>query len=922
MGQRTIDELLDPPDRPGRQRKGRVFLLDGTALAYRGHFALIRSPLTTSKGENISALFVFANTLFRILEQEHPDYLAVAFDPKGPTFRHERFPDYKATRDKTPDELVAMFPALRSFVEAFNAPLIEVPGFEADDVIATVALDAAKQGHEVFIVTGDKDFLQIVSPKIKLYNVLKQNTDVEIQGEDAAFLKFGVTPDKVIDVLALMGDSSDNVPGVPGVGPKTATELIQKFGSVEKLYERLEEVDKKGLHDKLLAGRDSAFLSKELVTFAFDAPSKFDADRFAYRGPDPNRLMALLREYEMSSLAKRISVDPVHDEHRYQVVNDEESLGRFTQELAAAREFVFDTETTGLDALRVDLVGLSISFKDREAWYLPTNLSPQITAGDAKWRDRDRFLALLGPKLADPTIKKRGQNSKYDCLVLRKYGIRVHGLDFDTMVASYCVSPGEMQHNLDHLALKYLNFRKTPTSALIGTGKEQVTMDRVAIEKVADYACEDVDMTRRLVPLLEKEMEQAGVRRLFDEIEIPLVKVLEDVEAVGVRLDVPLLNALSKEFEARIETLTTRIHDQAGESFNINSPKQLGNILFEKLRVHEQLGMKPPRKTQTGWSTDAAVLESIAKHPIAEQILAFRQLVKLKGTYIDALPQLVNPDTGRVHTSYNQAVAATGRLSSSDPNLQNIPIRSEEGQKIRRAFIPGDENSVLLSADYSQIELRILAHLTGDANLKKAFDAGQDIHRWTAGLIFGVAPEAVTGEMRSRAKAINFGVIYGMGAQRLASETKMTVKEAQGFIEAYFETFSGVKRFIDTTLENAKRDGYVTTLLGRRRYLSELESPHPRVAAQAKNVAINTPIQGTAADLIKIAMIRIHRLLDEGKFAARMILQVHDELVFDVPERELERVKPLVKHTMENAIESSVPLLVEMGVGKNWLEAH
>ncbi len=924
--QQTFDDIVDPakvvePSRPGRGRKGRVFLLDGTALAYRAHFALIRQPLTTSKGQNISALFVFANTLFRILEKEHPEYLAVAFDPKGPTFRHEQYEPYKATRDKTPDELIAMFPALRDLVVGFNAPILEIPGYEADDVIATVAQDAARQGHDVFIVTGDKDFLQIVSPHIKLYNILKPNVDVEIQGEEAAREKFGVTPDHVIDVLALMGDSSDNVPGVEGIGPKTAMELIQRFGSVEALYENLAGVERAAVRAKLEKGKDSAFLSKKLVTFALDAPAKFDADLFTYRGPDATKLLPLFKDHELNSLAKRISVDQAHDDHRYVIVCDEETLAEFTKELDAATEFVFDTETMGLNALEVGVVGISISFKDREAYYLPCNLrDPPLSNGHDP--ARDRFLALLKPKLADPKIKKRGQNSKYDCLVLRKYGIEVNGLDFDTMVASYCVSPGEMQHNLDYLSLKYLNFRKIPTTDLIGTGRDQKTMDQVPIDVVGNYACEDVDCTRRLVPLLDKEMEAAGVKHLFETVEMPLVKVLEEIEAAGVRVDVDVLKKLSKEFEGRIETLTTQIYELAGESFNINSPKQLGQILFEKLEVHKQVGLKKVRRTQTGWSTDASVLESLAQHPIAARILAYRSLVKLKGTYVDSLPELVDPFTGRIHTSFNQAVAATGRLSSSDPNLQNIPIRTEEGQKIRTAFVAKDADSVLLSADYSQVELRILAHLSKDENLRAAFSAGKDIHRWTAGLIFKIPADEVSSELRSRAKAINFGVIYGMGAQRLGAETGMSQKEAQGFIDAYFETFSGVKRYIDETLVNARRDGYVTTLLGRRRYITELDSEHPRVAAQARNVAINTPIQGTAADLIKVAMIKIHERLREKRLATQMILQVHDELVFDVPKNELPIVEPLVKDTMEHAIESDVPLLVELGVGKNWLEAH
>lgn len=924
--QRTISELpptvkSDADDRPGRGRKGRVFLLDGTALAYRSHFALLRQPLLTSKGQNISALFVFANTLFRLIEQEHPEFLAVAFDPKGDTFRHEQYKEYKATRDKTPEELIAMFPALRRLVEGFNAPILEIPGFEADDVIATVALEAEKQGHEVMIVTGDKDFLQIVSPRIKLYNVLKQGVDVEIQGEDAAAAKFGVTPDKVIDVLALMGDSSDNVPGVPGVGPKTATELIQKFGSVEAVYERLAEVDKKGLREKLESGRDSAMLSKKLVTFAIDAPTHFEGDSFRYRGPDAEKLLPLFKEFEMSSLVKRISVDQQHDDHVYEIVRTQEQFARFEREFAAATTFVFDTETTGLDPLRARIVGAAIAFEPRKAWYLPFNCDPPMF-GQSREDDHARLIALLKPKLEDPRVGKRGQNAKYDALVMRKYGIELRGLDFDTMVASYCVSPGDMQHNLDALALKYLSFRKIPTSDLIGTGKNQITMEQVPIERVGHYSCEDVDVTARLIPLLEKEMADAKVETLFTTVEMPLVKVLTDIEAAGVRVDVELLAHLSKDFEKRIDQLTNEIYSLAGEAFNINSPKQLGQILFEKLEVHKQLGTKKPRATQTGYSTDAATLESIKAHPIADKILAYRSLTKLKGTYVDALPELVNPDTGRIHTSFNQAVAATGRLSSSDPNLQNIPIRSEEGAKIRKAFVPGTSDSVLLSADYSQVELRIMAHLSGDTNLKRAFAEGQDVHRWTAGLIFNVKPEEVPPELRSRAKAINFGVIYGMGAQRLASETGMTQKEAQSFIEAYFQTFSGVKHFIDATLERARADGYVSTMLGRRRYISELDSDQPRIAAQAKNVAINTPIQGTAADLIKVAMVRIAAEFENRRLRSRMILQVHDELVFDVFQDELDTVKPLVKHTMETALELDVPLLVECGVGKNWLEAH
>lgn len=910
----------EEPKRPGRSRKGRVFLIDGTALAYRSHFALIRNPLLTSKGQNISALFVFANTLFRLLEKEHPEFLAVAFDPKGKTFRHERYAEYKATRDKTPDELVEMLPTLRELVEGFNTPIVEVSGYEADDVIATLAVEAADAGHEVFIVTGDKDFLQIVSPRIKLYNLQRPDREVLIQGAEAAEEKFGVPPERVIDVMALMGDSSDNVPGVAGVGPKTATELIHTFGSVESLYERLDQVARPAVRKKLEADREMAFLSKELVTFDLKAPVSFDEESFRYDGPDPERLGPLFQSFEMDSLLRRISVDQGHDEHTYHVVRDRKAFDRVRELLAGARSFTFDTETTSLQPLRARLVGVALAFQEREAWYLPVNLDPPLF--DDGISDLDHVLELIRPSFADAKIAKQAQNAKYDLLVLEQHGVPVEGVTFDTMIASYCVSPGEMLHNLDHLALKFLNFQKVPTSELIGSGKKQTTMDLVNVDKVGRYACEDVDITARLVPLLQKEMEAAAVEELFHEIEIPLMRILADMERSGVALDVDLLARLSGEFQQRIARLAGEIHELAGEEFNINSPRQLGTILFEKLEIQKQYGKKKPRRTKTGYSTDAAVLETLKGHPLPAKVLEYRALVKLKGTYIDALPDLVDPDSGRIHTSYNQAVAATGRLSSSDPNLQNIPIRTEEGQKIRRAFIPGRPDQVLLAADYSQVELRILAHLSEDENLVRAFQEGGDIHRWTAGLIFGMEPDEVPPELRARAKTINFGVIYGMGSQRLAAQTGMSVKEAGEFIEAYFRTFSGVKEFIDRTLENAREQGYVTTLLGRRRYIGELDSAHPRVAAAARNVAVNTPIQGSAADLIKLAMIRLHRKLGEQRRESRMIMQVHDELVLEVPETELEEVMPLVVATMEGALEISVPLVVDVGTGKNWLEAH
>jgi DNA polymerase-1 len=914
------DKRTDPrAARPGRARKGRVFLIDGTALAYRSHFALISSPLLTSKGQNVSGLFLFAQTLFRLIEKEHPDFIACGFDLPGKTFRHERYAEYKATRDKTPDELIALFPAIKQLVQAFQIPVLELPGYEADDVIATVARQAEAAGHEVFIVTGDKDFLQIVSERVQLYNILRPDKDVEIQGPDAARAKFGVGPEHVIDVLALMGDASDNVPGVSGIGPKTATELITRFGSVKRLYEQLDQVERAAVRAKLEKDRELAFLSLELVTFDLAAPVRFDEERFKASRPDPAALAPLFRSYEMDSLMKRVSVDQAHDEHTYHVIRDTAAYATFLERLRGATEFALDTETTGLDPLRARLVGISVSFTPREAWYLPVNLDPPLFSPE---RDIDRIARDLAPILADPNRKKRGQNAKYDLLVLRRHGMPVLGIDFDTMLASYCVSPGELQHNLDHLALKYLNFQKVKTSELIGTGAKQITMDQVDVDKVGNYACEDVDVVNRLLPILGEELRNGQLEPLFRDIEMPLLSVLADVEEHGVALDLPLLRHLSDDFDQRLKALTEEIHAIAQEPFNINSPIQLGKILFEKLEVQKAPGVKKPKRTKTGWSTDAAVLEGLKVHPLPAKILEYRALQKLKSTYIDALPALVHPETGRVHTSFNQAVAATGRLSSSDPNLQNIPIRSEEGQKIRRAFVPGIDDGVLLSADYSQVELRLLAHLSKDENLVRAFREGADVHRWTAGLIFGMKPQDVPPELRARAKTINFGVIYGMGAQRLATETDMSVAEAAKFIEAYFTTFSGVKAYLDGTLESARKLGYVTTLLGRRRYIAELDSEHPRVAAAARNVAINTPIQGTAADLIKIAMIRIHRELAASRTSARMILQVHDELVFELKASDVEPVTKLVRQTMEHALTLDVPLVVDIGVGKNWLEAH
>lgn len=903
-----------PPSPADDLGPGRLFLLDGNALAYRGHFALIRQPLTTSSGQNVSALYVFANTLMRILEVEKPDYIAVAFDPKGPTFRHERFHEYKATRDKTPSELIAMMPLIRELVEGFGAPILCVPGFEADDIIGTVACQAAAAGHEVFIVTGDKDFLQIVSPKIKLYNVLRQNSDVEIQGVEAAAAKFGVPPERVVDVLALMGDSSDNVPGVAGVGPKSATDLVQRLGSVEEIYERLDEVGKPALRAKLEASRDAAFLSKELVTLDLNAPATFDASSFRCTPPDTERLIPLLREYEMASLVKRLAATPKNDRRKYQTVDTADLFDDLIAAMEAADAFSFDVQHDGRSPREGHLLGISIALQPNEASWVPL--------ARAARRDNADRLARLKPLLEDPEKAKYVHDAKDQALWLGAAGIALRGVRFDTMLGSYCASPSEFQHDLSAIALRCLSVSRTPDSQVFGSGKSRVALDQAEPGAARDYACEAADLVARLTPVLQEELRTLSVESLFLEVELPLARVLQVMEETGVKVDVEFLAAMSRELDGRIDALTVQIHEQAGTAFNINSPKQLGPVLFEKLEIHKQLGhKKAPKRTKTGYSTDASVLLTMVEHPIVAAVLEFRGLTKLKGTYVDALPLLADKH-GRVHTHFNQAVAATGRLSSSDPNLQNIPNRTEEGRRIRRAFVAGEPGWSLLAADYSQVELRIMAHLSADPNMRRAFSEGQDIHRWTAGLIFGMTPEEVTPELRFRAKAINFGVIYGMGPQRLAQETGMTVKEATTFIDAYFRTFAGVKAWLDRTLELATEQGFVTTLLGRRRQLQDLESSHPRIAAQARNMAVNTPIQGTAADLIKVAMIRIDERLRADSLQSRMLLQVHDELLFECPADEIAPLTKMVRETMASALTLDVPLVIDVGVGDNWLEAH
>jgi DNA polymerase-1 len=906
-----------------------LFLIDGSALAYRSHFAFLRNPLLTRTGENVSAIFGFTHALLRIHEREKPSHWAVVSDTKEPTFRHARYPEYKATREKMPDELVAQLPGIRQILAAMNIPLIEKPGFEADDIIATLAREGAAAGFDVRIVSGDKDFCQLVTPRIKLYTPAKGDGAPEIVGPEEVPARMNVRADQIVDLLSLMGDASDNVPGVPKVGEKTAAGLLAKFGSLDQLYAKLDEVDKPALRKTLAENKESALLSRELVSLDADVELPFKLADLARKPADPVATRRLFQNYEFRSLLDRVpdagAAAPATTERVYRIVRGGDELRKLVKTLRAAGLFVVDTETTGLDPLSADLVGISLSCRAGDAAYVPFRQPGDglfAASSGTSGIEKDPALEELRALLADPKVAKAGQNAKYDLHVLERHGLPVSGVTFDTMLAHYCVDPAAASHGLDALSLQFFSHVKIKTTELIGTGKKQVTMDQVAVEKVGEYACEDADFTYRLIAPLQQQLKDAKVEALFQKLELPLMFVLKKMEAAGVALDGKALDEMSVKFAARAAELEKQIHALAGEPFNVKSTQQLATILYEKLKVPEQLGIKKVPRTETGFSTNAEFLEQMESHPLVAAVLEYRQVEKLRSTYLETLPKLVNPRTGRLHTSFNQSVAATGRLSSQDPNLQNIPIRTELGREIRRAFKSRFEGGTIVSADYSQVELRLLAHLAKDEQLTAAFARNEDVHRRTASLVFKLPIEQVDPEMRTRAKAINFGIIYGMGAQRLARETGLKFGEAQEFIERYFQVFAGVKRFIDATLEQTRKDGYTTTLLGRRRAIPEINSEDPRIQANARNVAVNTPIQGTAADLIKLAMLAVDREVDAAKLESRMVLQVHDELVFDVAPGESKQVHEIARRCMETALDLSVPLKVDIGEGPTWLEAH
>ncbi len=903
----------------------RLFLFDGTAVAYRSHFAMMRSGLSAPDGRPTGATYGFTMALRRILREEKPDLVAVALDAKGPTFRHERYAEYKATRERAPEEMIEQLPDIRAIIEAHGIRIFEIPGFEADDVIGTLAMRAHAAGHEVRIVTGDKDLMQLVSDDVRLHNIFKSGIDLIIEGPEEVAEKFGTTPDHVIDVLALMGDASDNIPGVKGIGEKGAKKLIEEFGSVSALLERIDEVKGK-VREKIETDRENLEMSLELVTIDTDVPLDPGFESITAATPDVARLRTIFQNLDFRSLADEVAGDVEADgagEREDVFVDDEPKLRAMIDELTAAGTFAWDTETTGLKALEVDLVGMSFCAQAGRAFYVPFNLEPPVVAGGAP-----ALLDAVRPLMTDPDLFRIGQNEKYDALVMGAQGIDIPPPGFDTMVASFTLHGSTRRHNLDHLALVEFGLVKIPTSHLIGTGKNQITMAQVPIEVVAEYACEDADVTFRLYERFAPELEETDNQALFHDLEMPLVRVLTNMERRGIRLDVEAVNAFGKELTRDVDTAEMDVRRLAGEpGLKVNSPKVIGTILFEKLRIQDEAGVKRVKKTKTGYATDHATLaENYGDVEIVQRLLEYREVAKLKSTYVDALPTFINPKTGRIHCSFSQIAAATGRLASSSPNLQNIPVRTERGRRLRAAFVPREPDElgkwVLLAADYSQVELRILAHLSGDEKLAQAFREGRDIHASTASIIFGVEQDAVDRTMRSQAKAINFGLLYGMGPQRLARETGLTVPEAKEFIERYFAAFPSVRGWIDSVLQGARDNGYVETLMGRRRTMTDINSSNQRARVAAENAAVNTPVQGSAADIIKRAMIDLEDKLAGSDLAALMLLQVHDELVLEVPEAQLDATIAMVKDAMENAVELDVPLDVDFGWGANWLEAH
>jgi DNA polymerase-1 len=921
----------------------KLFLLDGMALAYRAHFALIRSPRYTSGGQCTSAVFGLVNTIADILNREQPTHLACCFDTSEPTQRHIEFPEYKAQRDEMPEDLASQFPLIDRLFEALRIKTIRMPGYEADDVIGTLAHEAASKGFETWMVTPDKDYCQLVTDQIHLYKPGRKGGEPEILGVPEVLTEWEVERvDQVIDVLGLMGDTSDNIPGIPGIGPKTAKKLIARFGSVEGVIEHVDELKGKQ-RERVEQHRDQALLSKRLVTIQLDVPHQIDLASLKRAERDDAKLRELLTELEFRTLGKRIfgddfSVDsppsavvretsresgqpslfetPVEPKtlkdvaHSYHTITTKADRKQLIGQLKQQPEFCFDTEATGLDPRKAEPLGLAFSFAPAQAYYVvcPTD--------DEK---RRQMLQEFAEVFASDSITKIGHNLKYDISLLKWNGVEVGAPLLDTMLAHTMAEP-EQRHGLDDLAEVYLHYRPVPTEDLIGPkGKEQKSMSDVPLETLAEYACEDADVTFQLAQVMKEIVHQREVDVVCNEVECPLVPVLVDMEFHGITLDTKSLAKYAEALQREIDDLQARIFSAAGHEFNVDSPKQLGVVLFDELKLEEN-----PKKTATGqYSTREAELERLAgKHAIIADVLDYRNARKLKSTYVDQLPAAVNPETGRLHTHYSQTWTATGRMQSNDPNLQTIPVRKQRGREIRAAFVPRDKDHLILSADYSQIELRIMAELSGDESMMAAFQNAEDIHTVTASKVYKVDPEDVTREMRAKAKTVNFGIIYGISAFGLQQRLNIPRAEASELINNYFEKYPGVQKYIDQTIEFAKQHGYVVTKTGRRRYIREITSKSRTAANAAERLAMNSPIQGTAADMLKLAMVKVHRVLREGNFKTKMLLTVHDELVFDLYKEEQSDVMPVIEEAMKTALPMTVPIVVEMGTGVNWLEAH
>ncbi len=927
--------------------KNRLFLLDAYALIYRAYYAFIKFPRIDSKGRNTSAIFGFVNTLEEVLQKQNPTHLAVAFDPDGPTFRHEQYEAYKAQREATPEVIKSSVPIIKEIIRAYNIPILEAPGYEADDVIGTIAKQADKSRFDVYMMTSDKDYGQLTEKNVFIFRPKYGNNDYEILNDQKVIEKYNIShPLQVIDLLGLMGDASDNIPGCPGVGEKTAIKLLNEFGSIENMLENTGQL-KGALKKKVEENREQILFSKFLATIKIDVPIDVNADDLVLKKKNEEVIKELFEDLEFRTLLTRVlkinqepaqkTGQPVQGDlfaafdaaeeqstglelpadfsnidttpHSYSMVQTEKEMEALNDLLLAQKSVCFDTETTGVDPLQCELVGLSFAFKEGEAYYVPVSVNRE---------EAQRQVAIFRHFFENKSIEKVGQNIKYDLLVLREYGIEVKGPLFDTMIAHYLLNP-EIRHGMDYMAETYLKYQTIHIDELIGPrGKNQKSMRDINPEIVRDYASEDADITLRLKNILEKEIKEHRLEELFYQIEIPLTRVLADMEWCGVRLDLTALNELSKAYTGELQQIEKEIIEMAGTDFNVNSPKQTGEILFDRLKI-----VAKPKKTRTGqYRTNEEELEKLRPlHPIIDKILEQRGLKKLLGTYVDAFPLLINPTTNKIHTSFNQTVAATGRLSSTNPNLQNIPIRDERGREMRKVFIP-DEGALFASADYSQIELRIMAHLSGDTNMVEAFNKGQDIHAATASKIFKVAIEEVTGDMRRKAKTANFGIIYGISPFGLSERLNIPRGEAKALIDEYFTTFSGIKSYMDNSILSAREKGYVETIFGRKRFLSDINSRNAIVRGYAERNAINAPIQGSAADIIKVAMIRIDERFRKERLQSKMILQVHDELDFNVIPEELEMVRKIVIDEMENAYPLTVPLKTDFGVGENWLTAH